>query len=99
MSIMLRRARVLGYKCLTDVTVDLGPFNVLIGRNDSGKSSFLQAIAEPTHSLVQGTSRSGLTGWNVRLDGEKQAVRFHAASLSLSEVTVAPPDGTDHQFR
>jgi AAA15 family ATPase/GTPase len=45
---MLTKVRVRGFKCLQDVSVDLGPFNVLIGRNDSGKSSFLQAIAEPS---------------------------------------------------
>ncbi len=41
---MLDRLHVENYKCLRDVTVDLGPFTVLIGPNDSGKSSFLDAI-------------------------------------------------------
>jgi AAA15 family ATPase/GTPase len=27
------------YKCLRDVTVELGDFTILIGPNDSGKSS------------------------------------------------------------
>jgi energy-coupling factor transporter ATP-binding protein EcfA2 len=42
---MLTRAEIKGFKCLHDVSVDLGRFNVLIGPNDSGKSSFLQALA------------------------------------------------------
>jgi predicted ATPase len=41
---MLERIHIENYKCLRDVTVDLGPFTVLIGPNDSGKSSFLKAI-------------------------------------------------------
>lgn len=45
---MIKRAQIQGYKCLRDVTVDLGPFNVLIGPNDTGKSSFLQALSEPS---------------------------------------------------
>ena len=44
---MLTRAEIKGFKCLHDVSVELGPFNVLIGPNDSGKSSFLQALGEP----------------------------------------------------
>ena len=52
---MLTRAEIKGFKCLHDVSVELGPFNVLIGPNDSGKSSFLQALAEPQR--LQGPSR------------------------------------------
>lgn len=42
---MLTRAVIKGFKCLQDVSVELCPFNVLIGPNDSGKSSFLQALS------------------------------------------------------
>src|SRR5436309_1292478 len=45
---MIESVAVQRFKCLEDVRVAVGPFNVLIGPNDSGKSSFLQAIAEPT---------------------------------------------------
>jgi hypothetical protein len=48
---MLTRVHVEGYKCLRDVTVELGPFNVLIGKNDSGKSSFMQAVSEPARTF------------------------------------------------
>jgi predicted ATPase len=41
---MLERIHIENYKCLRDVTVDLGDFTILIGPNDSGKSSFLEAI-------------------------------------------------------
>jgi predicted ATPase len=41
---MLNRLHIQNYKCLLDVTVDLGELTVLIGPNDSGKSSFLEVI-------------------------------------------------------
>lgn len=41
---MLTRLHIENYKCLRDVTVDLGDFTVLIGSNDSGKTSFLEVI-------------------------------------------------------
>jgi predicted ATPase len=41
---MLERIHIENYKCLRDVTVDLGDFTILIGPNDSGKSSFLDVI-------------------------------------------------------
>ncbi len=41
---MLTRLRVQNFKCLRDVDVKLGPFTVLIGPNDSGKSSVLDAM-------------------------------------------------------
>ncbi len=52
---MLTRVKIERFKCLRDVDVQLGPFNVLIGPNDAGKSSFLQAIGEPQrwHSAEQ----------------------------------------------
>jgi predicted ATPase len=43
-AIMLNRVKVQNFKCLRDVDVELGPFTVLIGPNDSGKSSFLAAL-------------------------------------------------------
>src|SRR5487761_1632363 len=41
---MLERIHIENYKCLRDVTVDLGDFTILIGPNDSGKSSFLEVL-------------------------------------------------------
>lgn len=42
---MITRFRVQNYKALRDVTLDLTPIHVLIGPNDSGKTSILEAIA------------------------------------------------------
>ncbi len=41
---MLSGFHVENYKCLRDVTVPLTPIHVLIGQNDAGKSSLLEAM-------------------------------------------------------
>lgn len=41
---MLARVHIENFKCSRDVTIELGDFTILIGPNDSGKSSFLEAI-------------------------------------------------------
>lgn len=41
---MMTRFRVQNYKALRDVTLDLTPIHVLIGPNDSGKTSLLESI-------------------------------------------------------
>jgi len=41
---MLASLHVQNFKCLRDVEVAFGPFTVLIGLNDSGKSSILDAL-------------------------------------------------------
>jgi len=48
---MITRFRVQNYKCLRNVTIDLTPIHVLIGPNDSGKSSILEAIAALCRSV------------------------------------------------
>lgn len=41
---MLQRVHIQNYKCLRDVEVELSPLTVLIGPNDSGKTSFLTCL-------------------------------------------------------
>ncbi len=41
---MIDRFRVQNYKCLKDVDIPLTPVHVLIGQNDSGKTSLLEAM-------------------------------------------------------
>ena len=42
---MLDRVTIKNFRCLRDVSVPLKPLTVLIGENDTGKSSFLEAVA------------------------------------------------------
>jgi len=41
---MIRNLHIQNFKCLRDVSVDFEPLTVLIGPNDSGKSSLLEAM-------------------------------------------------------
>ena len=41
---MIRRIRIQNFRSLVDVTVDLNPLTVLIGRSGTGKSNFVHAI-------------------------------------------------------
>src|SRR3989442_14556859 len=41
----LRRVRIRGYKSITFCDVTLEPLTILVGRNASGKSNFLDALA------------------------------------------------------
>lgn len=50
---MIEHLHVKNYKCLRDVTVKLAPLTILVGPNDSGKSSLLQALALLRESAEQ----------------------------------------------
>ena len=50
---MITNFFVNNYKCLVDVRVPLTPIHVIIGENDSGKTSLLEAI----HALCQSTEK------------------------------------------
>ena len=41
---MLTHFKVSNYKCLVDVELPLTPIHVIIGQNDSGKTSLLEAM-------------------------------------------------------
>jgi predicted ATPase len=41
---MIKRVRISNYKSLADVSVDLDPVTVLIGRSGAGKSNFVEAL-------------------------------------------------------
>lgn len=66
---MLRSFQIQNFKCLRDVTVELEPFTVLIGPNDSGKTSLLDALrligqtfVRPWGEVFSGENRAeGLT--------------------------------------
>jgi energy-coupling factor transporter ATP-binding protein EcfA2 len=49
----IRQVHIQNYKALKDVTLDLTPIHVLIGPNDSGKTSILEAIGAICRSVEQ----------------------------------------------
>jgi predicted ATPase len=60
---MIRRFRVENYKALSDVLLELTPIHVLIGPNDSGKTSILEALAALCRSTDQELWRSFTGSW------------------------------------
>jgi AAA15 family ATPase/GTPase len=42
---MITRIEALNYRCLRYIRQDLGPFQVLVGPNASGKTTFLDVVA------------------------------------------------------
>jgi putative ATP-dependent endonuclease of the OLD family len=45
------------YRCLKDTTVDLNPhLNILVGNNECGKSTFLEAVNLALSGLLNGRS-------------------------------------------
>jgi predicted ATPase len=83
---MLERIHIENYKCLRDVTVDLGDFTILIGPNESGKSSFLEVvqtfgkIVQPNNAPLFGGDRS-VANLVWRKDAERRIV-FEAVGTS-----------------
>ena len=45
---MIQTLHIENYRCLRDVTLELGPLTVLVGANASGKSSVFRALAFPS---------------------------------------------------
>jgi predicted ATPase len=60
---MITRLRVKNFKALRDVEVNLTPIHVLIGPNDSGKTSILDALAAICRSVDHDLSKAFLGSW------------------------------------
>src|SRR5438552_253971 len=60
---MISHMTVENFKALRRVDVDLGPFTVLIGPNDSGKSSFLEAVFALSESARSDLPRCFVSSW------------------------------------
>jgi predicted ATPase len=63
---MLKQFRVQNYKALKDVSVELTPIHVLIGPNDSGKTSILEALAALSRSTEKQLSVAFSGTWQGR---------------------------------
>jgi len=60
---MIKRFRIQNYKALRDVTLELTPLHVLIGPNDSGKTSILEAIAALCRSVDHPLTQAFTGSW------------------------------------
>jgi predicted ATPase len=89
---MLARLHVQNFKCLRDVEVAFGPFTVLIGPNDSGKSSILDAlrllgrtVIEPLPAIFHGDDDLRQLTWKA---GARSAKRAPPITLSVGLDTI-----------
>lgn len=83
---MLSHFSVKNYKCLADVSLDLTPIHVLIGQNDTGKTSLFEAIrASVSVAQVSGRTRSLIEVFNnlLRLDSGISELISHQARSKL----------------
>ncbi len=63
---MIKRLRVKNFKALRDVEIELTPIHVLIGPNDSGKTSILDALAALCRSVDHDLSDAFPGSWKDR---------------------------------
>src|SRR5947209_5504853 len=94
---MIKRIRISNFKSLGDVSVDLGPVVVLIGRSGSGKSNFVEALRWlrdflTLRSIETVQQRHG--GWDVVLS----ATAPKPIALSYSLTFAAPGLNEDFQY-
>src|SRR3954464_9915152 len=68
----LRRVRIQGYKSIAFCDVALEPLTILVGRNASGKSNFLDAL-----EFLR----------DVFIDGANSALQVHGGASLFSQVT------------
>jgi AAA15 family ATPase/GTPase len=76
---MITRFQVQNYKALRDVTLDLTPMHVLIGPNDAGKTSILEAITALCRSVDYPLEQAFTGSWQ----GSDQVWR-HTPDLPVS---------------
>ena len=60
---MITQVHIKNFKAIRDASVDLTPIHLLIGPNDSGKTSVLEAIAAICRSVDHNASESFLGRW------------------------------------
>lgn len=72
---MITRFSVKSYKCLADISLPLTPIHVIIGQNDTGKTSLLEAIlalALSTETELKLAFRGEWTGRQLVFEGAKR---------------------------
>lgn len=78
----IKKIRLQRFRQFSDTTVDVGPFNLLVGPNNSGKTSVLHAI-RAFFLLMYG---------HVRFEGDPPAATYHRRYLTGPEEVAPTPD-------
>lgn len=78
----LRRVRVRGYKSIAFCDVSLQPLTILVGRNASGKSNFVDALAFLADALTTNVAEAA------RLHGTAQSLLCRTCKTSRIEIEI-----------
>jgi predicted ATPase len=91
---MIDEFDVNNYKCLVDVRLPLTPIHVIIGQNDSGKTSLLEAMLALSRSTDKQLHEAFTGDWQGRdlvfTGAEKPVVEFEIRFGAEKENTLAP---------
>jgi ABC-type cobalamin/Fe3+-siderophores transport system ATPase subunit len=79
---MIKKIRLQNFRQFSDTTFEVGPFNVLVGPNNCGKTTLLHAI-RAFFLLMYG---------HVRFEGSSSAAVYHRRYLSGAEEVAPTPD-------
>lgn len=85
---MIRRVRINHFRALKAVDVELRPLTVLVGPNDSGKTSFLEAIHR---RLTNNISRDDF--WRGSLQAQVELLQQASAFQGSAEIFKLPSEG------
>lgn len=86
---MLRWIRIENYKALREVSIDLTPIHALIGPNDSGKTSVLEAVAALCRSVDQPLPDCFTGSWSGR------SLVWHGATEPTVTLSAGGDAGTE----
>ncbi len=90
---MISQFTIQNYKALRDVTLDLTPMHLLIGPNDSGKTSILEAIAALCRSVDRTLPQAFAGSWT------GDSLIWHGAADSTIELTATFADTEFDKYR
>src|SRR2546429_4382029 len=91
---MITRFQVQNYKALRDVTLDLTPMHVLIGPNDAGKTSILEAITALCRSVDYPLEQAFTSSWQ-----GSDLVWRHTPDLPVSLGVVAEEEQRQFEYQ
>src|SRR5260370_17089496 len=81
----LRRVRISGYKSIAYCDVELQPFTILVGRNGSGKSNFLDALVFLRDASARDVAEA------VKFHGGREGILCRTASKEVVSIAIPVP--------
>lgn len=81
---MITRIYIDGFKCHTNLNIELSNLNLLVGTNSSGKSTIIQAVLLASHNLSATLNSSPLNGHLVSVGNFKEARNYMTNSKRIS---------------